>query len=184
MSYSGDERLTVMTNTTPPEPDTSLDARFSDPNATPTDWATTLRKIEDAQLWWVSTVRADGRPHVTPLVSVWMDGAAYFSTGPEEQKTVNLTTNPDVVLTTGDDGWEKGLDVMIEGRAERVTHPGELQRAADLWSTKWDGRWRPQPADGGFLNDVGGPAHVFRVRPSKVLAFAKGSFSHTRHRFG
>lgn len=173
-----------MTNATPPKPTTSLDSRFSDLDATPTDWATTRRAIEDAEMFWLSTVRADGRPHVTPLVSVWMDGAAYFCTGPEEQKTVNLTTNPNVVLTTGDGEWERGLDVMIEGRAERVTDPGELQRAADSWSTKWDGRWRFQPAQDGFFNDVGGPAHVFRVRPSKVLAFGKGSFSHTRHRFG
>lgn len=184
MSSSGAERLEVMTNASPPEPDTSLDTRFSDPGATPTDWATTLRTIEAAQLFWLSTVRVDGRPHVTPLVSVWMDGAAYYCTGPEEQKTVNLTTNPDVILTTGDGGWEKGLDVMIEGRAERVTDAAELQRAADLWSTKWDGRWRFEPTQEGFLNEVGGPAYVFRVRPSKILAFGKGSFSHTRHRFG
>lgn len=172
-----------MSSTTPSQPETSLDARFSDPDAGPTEWATTLRTIEDAQLWRVSTVRADGRPHVTPLVSVWMEGAAYFSTGPEEQKTLNLATHPNVVLTTGEAGWEKGLDVMIEGRADRVTDPDELQRAAELWSTKWDGRWCPEPADGGFFSEVGGPARVFRVRPDKVLAFGKGSFSHTRHRF-
>ena len=28
-----------------------------------------------------------------------------------------------------------------------------------------------------------GIAHVFAVVPSKVLAFGKGGFSHTRHRF-
>jgi hypothetical protein len=29
----------------------------------------------------------------------------------------------------------------------------------------------------------GGPAQVFEVRPAKVLAFAKGPFGQTRHRF-
>lgn len=37
-------------------------------------------------------MRADGRPHVTPLVAVWLDGAPHFSTGPAEQKAVNLST--------------------------------------------------------------------------------------------
>jgi hypothetical protein len=32
-----------------------------------------------------------------------------------------------------------------------------------------------------FRNDIGGPALVFAVDPAKVLAFGKGTFSHTRH---
>jgi len=42
--------------------------------------------------------------------------ALYFTTGPQEQKAVNLTGNPWVVLTTGCNGWEGGLDVMVEAR--------------------------------------------------------------------
>lgn len=33
-------------------------------------------------------------------------------------------------------------------------------------------------------HDGGGTALVFSVTPTKILAFAKGTFSHTRHRFG
>jgi len=31
--------------------------------------------LEKAEVFWLSTVRPDGRPHVTPMVSVWLDGA-------------------------------------------------------------------------------------------------------------
>ena len=48
------------------EPVTTLDTRFSDPDAVPTDWRETRNVLETAQLFWISTVRGDGRPHVTP----------------------------------------------------------------------------------------------------------------------
>jgi nitroimidazol reductase NimA-like FMN-containing flavoprotein (pyridoxamine 5'-phosphate oxidase superfamily) len=165
------------------EPVTELDPHFSDPEATRTDWETTQEVIGKADLWWLTTVRSDGRPHVTPLVSVWLDGAAYFAAGPEEQKAVNLAGNPQVALTTGNNEWREGLDVVIEGRAGRVTDPDRLERLAAAWREKWDGRWQFRAGDGGFQHDEGGPALVFEVRTVKILAFGKGSFSHTRHLF-
>ena len=55
------------------EPVTELDVRFSDPGAKATPWAKARAALETAQLSWLTTVRADGRPHVTPLVSVWLE---------------------------------------------------------------------------------------------------------------
>ena len=165
-------------------PLTSLDQRFSDPDAVATGWEQTRQALEAAQLFWITTVRADGRPHVTPLVAVWTDDTLYFCTGAEEQKAVNLRANPHVVLTTGCNGWEDGLDVMVEGEAVRVTGAEELKPLAEAWRTKWDGRWQFEVGDSGF-GDPGEDAQglVYAVRPAKVLAFTKGAFSHTSHRF-
>ena len=102
-------------------PRTILDERFSDAGAEPTSWGRTLRTIEAAELFWLSTARADGRPHVTPLVAVWTEDRLHFCTGPEEQKALNLQRNPYVVLTTGRNTWDDGLDVMVEGKAVQVT---------------------------------------------------------------
>ena len=44
------------------EPTTTLDTRFSDPEAVATEWQGTRRILEMAELFWISTVRADGRP--------------------------------------------------------------------------------------------------------------------------
>jgi general stress protein 26 len=168
------------------EPVTELDERFSDPGAAATPWATILAALEQAQLSWVTTVRADGRPHVTPLVAVWLDDAVHFSTGAGEQKAVNLAGNPHVVVTTGCNQWDRGLDVMIEGEAERVTDRARLERLAAAWATKWDGQWRYGVTDGGFTHPDGGvdvSVLVFAVQPAKVLAFGRGGgFSHTRYR--
>jgi nitroimidazol reductase NimA-like FMN-containing flavoprotein (pyridoxamine 5'-phosphate oxidase superfamily) len=165
-------------------PMTELDARFSDPDAVATGWEETRRVLEAAELFWISTVRADGRPHVTPLVAVWLDGALYFCTGAAEQKAINLRGNPHVILTTGCSRWDAGLDVVVEGEAVEVTDDDVLKRLAEAWTVKWDGRWQYQVRGGCFRHPDGAEAiPVFAVSPAKVLAFAKGSFSHTRHRF-
>ena len=165
-------------------PRTILDERFSGAGTGPISWDRTLVTIEKAELFWVSTVRADGRPHVTPLVAVWAEGRLHFCTGPEEQKALNLQHQPYVVLTTGCNTWEDGLDVMVEGRAVQVTDQETLGRLAEGWMTKWDGRWRFEVGEDCFLHPGGhGRALVFAVAPEKVLAFGKGTFTHTSHRF-
>jgi general stress protein 26 len=167
------------------EPVAKLDERFSDPGAEATPWATAREVLETAQVSWVTTVRADGRPHVTPLVAVWLDDAVHFTTGPGEQKAVNLAGNPHVVMATGCNSWDQGLDVIVEGEAKRVTDRTMLERLAAVWATKWDGQWRFGVVDGGFAHpdaDVDGPVLVFAVKPAKVLAFGKGEFSQTRYR--
>jgi len=165
------------------EPDVELDLRFSDPDTSPTSWAQTVQVIGDAQLFWISTTRADGRPHVSPLVAVWVDDALHFSTGATEQKALNIQSNPDVVLTTGANAWDDGLDVVVEGASRRVVGRANLERLAAAWARKWDGRWQFDVTDAGFGSGDHGAAHVFAVRPTKVLAFGKNPFTHTRYRF-
>jgi predicted pyridoxine 5'-phosphate oxidase superfamily flavin-nucleotide-binding protein len=50
-------------------PVTTLDQEYSDPAAVAVGWEETSRILESADLFWISTVRADGRPHVTPVVA-------------------------------------------------------------------------------------------------------------------
>ncbi|HEX3513334.1 MAG TPA: pyridoxamine 5'-phosphate oxidase family protein [Trebonia sp.] len=165
------------------EPVTKIDARFSEPGSAPTPWPETRTALETAELFWITTVRADGRPHVTPLVAVWLDNALHFSTGESEQKACNLAANPHVVLTTGCNAWDDGLDVVVEGDAIPVTDGDRLARLAQAWSAKWDGRWQYQAKDGRFHHPHGGDALVYSVTPIKVLAFGKGRFTHTSYRF-
>jgi nitroimidazol reductase NimA-like FMN-containing flavoprotein (pyridoxamine 5'-phosphate oxidase superfamily) len=167
-------------------PVTKLDQRYSDPAAVATGWDETRKVLEQAELFWITTVRADGRPHVTPLVAVWLDGALHFTTGAGEQKFLNLTANPNVVLTTGCNRWDGGIDVVVEGRAVQVTDQATLSRLAGAWHTKWDGRWTFEAHDGAFRDreDGKGRAEVFTVSPVKIYAHAKGEpFGATTHRF-
>jgi hypothetical protein len=164
------------------EPSGELDVRYGDPDAVPTPWADTRRVITDAELFWISTVRADGSPHVTPVPAVWDGDALHFCTGADEQKGVNLARNPRCTLTTGNNLWKQGLDVVVEGAAVRVTDDSRLQQLADAWEAKYHGDWHFDVANHAFQGG-GGEALVFAVVPSKILAFAKGDFAQTRYRF-
>ena len=95
-------------------PSVELDAPYSSPDATVTEWARAQSVLADAAIYWLSTVRSDGRPHVTPVIAVWHDGAVHLCTGPDEQKAQNLAANSKVVVTTGKNEWA-GLDVVVEG---------------------------------------------------------------------
>jgi Pyridoxamine 5'-phosphate oxidase len=48
------------------EPVTDLGA-FSSDGAVAAEWAKALADLQGAEVYWLSTVRPDGRPHVTPL---------------------------------------------------------------------------------------------------------------------
>jgi general stress protein 26 len=165
------------------DPVTELDARYSSGDATPTEWAQARRSLTDAQVYWLSTVRPDGRPHVTPLLAVWLDGALYFCTGPDERKAKNLERNPHCVLTTGSNALDTGLDLVVEGDAVQVTDDALLRRLADEYVSKYGSDWRFEARDGAFHHEDGGAAYVYEVAPAKAFGFGKGVFSQTRWRF-
>ncbi|MEV0748016.1 MULTISPECIES: pyridoxamine 5'-phosphate oxidase family protein [unclassified Streptomyces] len=166
------------------EPVAELDPRYSSPGAVPGPWAGARRLLSEAELYWLSTVRPDGRPHVTPLIGLWWEGALHFCTGAEERKARNLAGNDEVVLTTGSNSWSDGLDVVVEGRAERVTDDGRLGRLAEAWEAKYGTDWHFDVADGAFVGAQGNRAEVFAVSPRTVFGFGKGDpFTQTRWRF-
>jgi uncharacterized pyridoxamine 5'-phosphate oxidase family protein len=164
------------------EPVTELDARYSSDSATPTGWEQARRRLREAQLYWLSTVRPDGRPHVTPLLAVWLDGALYFCTGPSERKARNLAHNPHCILTTGCNALDEGLDLVVEGDAAGVGDDAELRRIAAAYESKYGSDWHFDVRDGAF-HGAGGRTLVFEVAPMTVFGFGKGEFSQTRWRF-
>lgn len=169
-------------------PTTDIDARFSSPGATPRPWSEVENVLERAEMFWLTTVRADGRPHVVPLPAMWLDGALHFCTGADEQKARNIEHDAACVLATGTNTFLSGLDVAVEGRATQVTDLARLELLAALWKAKLD--WTFEPVAGGFRDrspgvpDDSAVALVYAVAPTKVLAFGKGEpFSQTRYRF-
>ncbi len=63
------------------QPQTDVDKRFSSENAMPVPWDDARQQLEAAEIFWLSTVRPAGCPHVTPLIAVWLDNALHFCTG-------------------------------------------------------------------------------------------------------
>ncbi|HEX6936164.1 MAG TPA: pyridoxamine 5'-phosphate oxidase family protein [Actinomycetes bacterium] len=159
-----------------------VDDRFSETIAEPTPWSEAVRVLANAELYWLSTVRADGRPHVTPLIGVWQDEAVHFCTGLREVEARNLEHGQHVAVTTGRNIWARGLDLVVEGVAVRVTDPGMLHRLADGYEAKYGTGWRVDAGD-GVLRAGEDAAAVFRVDAEQVLAFAKQPHAQTSFRF-
>jgi general stress protein 26 len=165
------------------EPLTELDQAFSGDGASPTPWSEAQERLEQAEIYWLSTVRPDGRPHVTPLIAVWLDGALHFCTGATERKAKNIADNPHCILTTGCNTYDHGLDLVVEGDAVRVSDDTRLQRLADAWEAKYGSFWHFTVRDGLFHHS-GRDALVYEVAPQTAFGFGKGdTFSQTRWRF-
>ena len=166
------------------DPVTTIDLAHSGaPDAVATPWEEARRVLETAEVFWLSTVRADGRPHVTPVAAAWLDGALYFGTGSIAQKLKNLRGNPHVVLTTGCNHLATGFDVVVEGDAvpcyDTAAHECFYQQQTVVWGEGW-----PIQLQGGELWDdsMSEPLLLFAVTPSKIFASTRGDqWSTTRY---
>jgi general stress protein 26 len=166
-------------------PRADFDSRYSDPQASATAWQDAREVLATTELAWLTTVRPDGRPHTTPLITVWHDDAVHFCTGPEERKHKNLDANPYVVLAAGPNAYADGLDVVLEGEAMRVLNRKELADLAEAWVAKYGEEWRFDVAADGFRHSSDqGVADVFRIEPRTAFAFGKDPYSQTAFRFG
>ncbi|MFV8166646.1 pyridoxamine 5'-phosphate oxidase family protein [Mycobacterium sp. 134] len=158
-----------------------LDQRFSEATEA-TSWESAAAVLGAAELYWLTTVRGDGRPHVTPLVGVWADDAFVFCTGPTEQKFRNLQHGAAVAVTTGTNTWNAGLDIVVEGTAARVTGRQRLTGLAGAYRSKYGDDW-DFDCDDEVFDPQGEAAIVFEVTPAKVIAFAKSPHGQTGFRF-
>ena len=133
-------------------------------------WSHAESRLEQARNYWLATTRPDGRPHVTPLWGVWVDGALYFDGLPTTRWGRNLATNPAATahLESGE------AVVIIEGVVEDLTTTPELAaRIVVAWNAKY-GRLAPEPDTRG----------IFRLRPRTARAWSTSSLSDgTRWRF-
>jgi Pyridoxamine 5'-phosphate oxidase len=164
----------------PNDPVAELNETFSEPGATAPPWSDVAGVLERSEMFWLSTTRPDGRPHVTPLPALWLDQALFFCTGSLERKTRNLQASPRCVLAAGANEFRSGLDVVAEGTAARVTGPDELASLAATWQARLD--WDFRVSADGFVDPAGRTGLVFRVTPDKILAFGKSPYSQTRYR--
>jgi general stress protein 26 len=167
------------------EPTTELGA-FGSEGAVATSWQQARALLVDADVYWLTTVRPDGRPHVTPLVGIWLTDAFYFCTGPDERKAKNLGANPHCAVTTGVNALD-GVDLVVEGTAATVSQREELHLIADTFEAKYGARFTDP---GGTWFGLGtairdGETPAYRVTPARAFGFGKGEqFSQTRYVFG
>ena len=140
--------------------------------------------LAESEMFWLSTVRRDGRPHVTPLPAIWLDGDAALLHGirraEDEEPGVGGPLRPD-------DGHRTSMRSGPRRRGRRYRDPRRpTTRSCGAWPTLWKSKldWDFEVGDDEFRDPDGRHGFVFGVAPVKVLAFGKGEpYSQTRYRF-
>ncbi|GGO48429.1 MULTISPECIES: PPOX class F420-dependent oxidoreductase [Streptomyces] len=114
----------------------------------------------------LSTVRADGSPHVAPIWFVLDGDDLVFNTGKDTVKGRNLARDGRVALCVDDDRPPFAF-VVLQGRAELIEDLDQLRH----WAARIGGRYmgEDRAEEFGARNGVPGELLV-RVRIGKVLA--------------
>lgn len=114
----------------------------------------------------LSTVRADGRPHVAPIWFVLDGDDLLFNTGKSSVKGKNMQRDNRVSICV-DDETPPFAFVIVEGTAVLQDNPPDNLQ----WATKIGGRYMgaDQAEAFGKRNAVPGE-YLVRVTPTKIIA--------------
>ena len=147
---------------------------LTDTDAAATSWAVARQRLENPErprTYWLATVRPDGRPHVMPIIGMWMDGALHFVSGDATRKGRNLAGDARCAIATSSTTLPS-LDIIIEGDARPVTDEATLLRVTDAYRSKmeWPLEVRGDKVHGPNAPTAGPPPYtVFRLTPSTVF---------------
>ena len=135
-------------------------------------WSRALEALESQipqkQTTFLATTRPDGRPHLTGVGALWQDGKVYVVSGPRTRKSLNLGADPHCSVSMT---WE-GIDLVIEGTAERVTDDATLQRIAARYGREG---WPARVEDEAFTYDYSAPSagpppwYLYEITPTTVF---------------
>jgi hypothetical protein len=140
--------------------------------APPIPWDRARERLEEdagiSPTHWLATVRPDGKPHVTPVWTVWVDGAFYFVAGAATHQSKNLAQHASCIITVA----SSGLDLVVEGEATKVSDETRLQQIADAYAVQG---WHLTVRNSVFYADDGTPGvglppyDVYEVVPMTVF---------------
>ena len=155
----------------------------------PIPWERAERQLEaashdDAHMsYWLATVRRDGAPHVAAVGAMWVDGRFYFTSGDGTRKSHNLAADPRCVLSAS----LRDLDLVVEGRAVKVTDQPTLERLAKLYDAQG---WPATATDGALTAPYSAPSagpppwNLYRMDPEVAFGVATAEpHGATRWRF-
>jgi hypothetical protein len=161
----------------------------------PVDWTDVLDRLNqgatpapdalNSRTTWLTTVNEDGSPHVTPVGAIWVDGHFWFQTGAGTRKGRNVARDVRCTLALS----IRDADVVIEGRAARVTDAARLTPVTKAWA---DQGWPVEvdPSGTGVTAPFNAPTlgaapwNVYRIEPtSAVVCWAADPGGLTRFRF-
>src|SRR5262245_60913833 len=125
----------------------------------------------DRPTCWLTTINADGSPHVTSVGALWHAGSFWFQTGERTRKARNLARDAHCSMSIA----TRGLDVVVEGDAHRVTDQQLLWEAASLcvmvgWPARVDESGTGITADFNAPSTGPPPWWLYQLTPRSATA--------------
>jgi pyridoxamine 5'-phosphate oxidase-like protein len=141
----------------------------------PIPWSRALEALESFggsdQRSFLATTRPDGRPHLAGVGALWDHGKVYVVSGGGTRKSRNLAENPICAVSMS----LPDMDLVVEGRAQRVTDDETLNRLAKRYAASG---WPARVENGAFTYDYSAPSagpppwHLYRFTYHTVFAVA------------
>ena len=138
----------------------------------PIPWSRALEALESfggpEQRAFLATTRPDGRPHLAGVGALWDEGKVYVVSGAGTRKSRNLAGNPACAVSMSLDE----MDLVIEGRAARVTDDETLQRLAKRYR---EGGGPARVENGAFTYDYSAPSagpppwDLYEITPTTIF---------------
>lgn len=162
----------------------------------PVDWAAVTAPLDggvtqapdtggpDRHTTWLTTLNADGSPHVTGVGALWVDGTFWFVTGKRTRKGRNLVRDPRCTIAVS----TRESDLVFEGDANEVTDPATVAAMAERWAAggwpcRVDETGRALTAEYSAPSAGPPPWFVYRVTPrsaTALLTIEPGGATHWR----
>jgi PPOX class probable F420-dependent enzyme len=122
---------------------------------------------------WLTTINADGSPHVTGIGALWADGSFWFETGERTRKARNLARDPRCALSVA----THDFDLVVDGTADKITDQETVRDmaarwAAEGWPARVDDTGRALTADYSAPSAGPPPWFVYRLTAQKAIALA------------
>jgi hypothetical protein len=131
-----------------------------------------LANPESPRTSWLATTRPDGRPHLMPVNTFWIDGALHMVVGEGTRKAQDLDADGRCVVGFSSTRLPS-IDLVVEGGAAPLTDEGAVRRVAEvLIENGWPLEVKGDKVFGPNAPTAGPPPYsIFRIVPERVFGF-------------
>ena len=140
-------------------------------------WAAVERILKTFPYLWIATTGADGSPHLVQQWGVWVDRVLYFEGSDRTRWARNLQRDPRLafgVSSADRAAYGEALVDIVRGGVDRALATKIAKQYTAKYGRGFQYRPKPEQYEKG---------HVFRARPTKLIAFDVKKFTTSAARF-
>ena len=139
-------------------------------------WTAVERILGTFPYLWIATTAADGAPHLVQQWGVWVDGVLYFEGSDRTRWARDLARDPRLGFGVQSGDRAAYGDAVVD--VIRGVKPALAAKIARQYARKYGRAFNYRPKAEQYEK-----GHIFRARPSKLIAFDVKKFETSAARF-